>query len=70
MTSGSEKFSVGGQKMSLDRLVTEARNRMGADREDRLRQARERSDAFNKRLAHEFKTQEVTRELLAKTCSL
>ncbi len=56
--------------MSLDRLVAEARNRMGADREDRLRQARERSDAFNKRLAHEFKTQEVTRELLAKTCSL
>lgn len=70
MTAGCKKFSVGGLKMSLDRLVAEARNRMGADREERLRQTRERSDAFNKRLAHEFKTQEVTRELLAKTCSL
>lgn len=56
--------------MSLERLVAEARGRMGENREERLRQTRERSDAFNKRLAHEFKTQEVTRELLAKTCSL
>lgn len=56
--------------MSLERLVADARNRMGANREERLRDARERAVAFNKRLANDFSAQEVTRELLAKTCSL
>lgn len=56
--------------MSVERLIAEARTRMGTTREQRLRQAQERSVAFNKRLAHEFKEQEVTRELLAKTCTL
>lgn len=67
---GGGYFPYGGRKMSLDRLVAEARNRMGASREDRLRTTRERSVAFNKRVAHEFNAQEVSRELLAKTCSL
>lgn len=63
-------FCFGGLEMSLDRLVAEARNRMGANREERLRLTRERSVAFNKRLANEFTAQEVTRDLLSKTCSL
>ena len=56
--------------MSLERLVEEVRNRMGATREVRLEAARKRSDDFNERLARDFAKQEVTRELLAKTCSL
>jgi len=56
--------------MSLDRLVAETRARIGASREDRLRTTRERSVAFNKRVSHEFTAQEVSRDLLAKTCSL
>lgn len=43
---------------------------MGITCEQRLREAHERSVAFNKRLAHELKEQEVTHELLAKTCNL
>jgi hypothetical protein len=63
-------FRFGGLKMSLDRLVAETRARLGANREERLRTTRERSAAFNKRAAYQFNAQEVSRDLLAKTCSL
>jgi len=56
--------------MSLERLFEEARNRMGATREERLDTARARTVALNKRLARQFSAQAVSNELLAKTCSL
>ncbi|MHC8378507.1 hypothetical protein ACYZT3_21645 [Pseudomonas sp. MDT1-16] len=56
--------------MSLERLFEEARNRMGPSREERLKDARARSEEFNRRAAKDFAAQQVTRELLAKTCSL
>ena len=61
---------IRGSGMSLERLFEEARNRMGPSREERLKDARARSEEFNRRAAKDFAAQQVTRELLAKTCSL
>ncbi|VVQ23584.1 hypothetical protein PS928_05566 [Pseudomonas fluorescens] len=56
--------------MGLDRLFEETRKRMGASREDRLKAARDRSEAFNRRATEDFAAQQMNRELLARTCSL
>ncbi|HBO4309876.1 TPA: hypothetical protein L4V00_000187 [Pseudomonas aeruginosa] len=56
--------------MSLDRLFEEARARMGATREERLERARARTEELNKELARQFSAQAVSKDLLAKTCSL
>ncbi|WP_150787808.1 hypothetical protein [Pseudomonas fluorescens] len=61
---------LGKENMGLDRLFEETRKRMGASREDRLKAARDRSEAFNRRATEDFAAQQMNRELLARTCSL
>jgi len=61
---------LGKENMGLERLFEETRKRMGASREDRLKAARDRSEAFNRRAAEDFAAQRMDRDLLARTCSL
>lgn len=61
---------LGKDNMGLDRLFEETRKRMGASREDRLKAARNRSEAFNRRATEDFAAQQMNRDLLARTCSL
>jgi len=61
---------LGKENMGLDRLFEETRKRMGANREERLKAARDRSEEFNRRAAEDFAAQQMNREVLARTCSL
>lgn len=56
--------------MGLEELVKAARLRMGATKAIRLRDARRRSEEFNKRSAEDFAAQQMTPELLARRCTL
>lgn len=56
--------------MSIELLYEKARKQLGATPEERLLKARARTVVLNKRLASQFKSQAVTSEMLAKTCSL
>lgn len=54
----------------MEQLFHEARLRMGPTREARLRDAKKRSDDFNRQCQADFEAQRVTRELLNKVMDL
>lgn len=56
--------------MSLERLVKEARERMGETAEIRLQQSRKRSEDFNRKFDSELKSQDLTKDLLNKVIDL
>lgn len=56
--------------MSVELLYEKARNQMGATEQERLSKARARTVLMTKILAAQAKTQAVSSEMLARTCSL
>lgn len=56
--------------MSVELLYEKARKHMGATEEERLRKARARTYVLTRILAKQARSQAVTDEMLARTCTI